>query len=623
MAVFEEKVRVKLDDRFSRESEKINGKAEKLKGAFKALAAVGGTLAIVATMKKSITAFFEQEKAVRQLEGALRLTGQTTDAISEKFQRTANELQKNSIFGDEAIIGQQAFLASLKFTNAEIDRIIKASVELSSATGISLDSSVRNLSKTYSGLTGELGELIPQLRGLTQEQLKNGAAVEKALELFSGSAEALGSSEFGEFQKIMNKASDAMEKFGGVIVKFIKETGGTNALDQFLDRVNDKFTELTSETGRYNLAIQGSKDRLSDLQKELEKTEKWWGKNSVQAKHLNNQINDEKANLAGLTAELGAVNRAKEKNVIVSKKQESASDLLIKKQRDEANAAASLSQSVKENFSAIGAAVQSFGKTLTGNVNASLDIVNAAVPQITDKMSFAFKTAFGFARTIVGMFASDTRSTFQKLTDDLAEINSSINKTMDRLKTLRDEENKEKAGRVVKFDKSNFNVNTISEELEKALGSRAQGKSTKGFRVEVDPETGDVLFMQGDKTLGVKRGDTGQFVVENKFFRSQEDNELLFKELLGIASGQGLNTSKESSDSSFQTGSGAVASQPLGSLTRSFSSSSGSGSTVNINAIDSLSFADFLRNRGAQVIRDVTRDEGVLLSSFRGVRRSV
>ena len=54
---------------------------------------------------------------------------------------------------------------------------------------MTLESAVRNTAKTFSGLAGELGELVPQLRGLTAEEIQTGKEVEIMSEVFAGQAE--------------------------------------------------------------------------------------------------------------------------------------------------------------------------------------------------------------------------------------------------------------------------------------------------------------------------------------------------------------------------------------------------------------------------------------------------
>lgn len=124
-----------------------------------------------------------QQQAEQRLLTALK--GRTD--IQQRLIAQAAELQSRSVLGDEVVIGQQAYLASLGMTEEQIGRVIEASAQLSAATGMTLDSAVKNLAKTFGGLTGELGESIPKLKELTVEQLKNGEAVDFILENYKDS----------------------------------------------------------------------------------------------------------------------------------------------------------------------------------------------------------------------------------------------------------------------------------------------------------------------------------------------------------------------------------------------------------------------------------------------------
>lgn len=106
-----------------------------------------------------------QQQAEQRLLTALK--GRTD--IQQRLIAQAAELQSRSVLGDEVVIGQQAYLASLGMTEEQIGRVIEASAQLSAATGMTLDSAVKNLAKTFGGLTGELGESIPKLKELTVE----------------------------------------------------------------------------------------------------------------------------------------------------------------------------------------------------------------------------------------------------------------------------------------------------------------------------------------------------------------------------------------------------------------------------------------------------------------------
>ena len=200
--------------------------------ALKAGAAFVGAAGLISGLKKSVEAFASQELAEKKLEAAL---GRTSQALLNQ----AAALQKVSVFGDEAIITQQAFLASLEFTEEQIGSIIRASIDLSAATGISLESAVRNTAKTFSGLSGELGELIPQLRDLTAEEMKAGEAVKLIADLFGGQAKEQTETLSGQMQQLGNAVGDLAEKFGEkFLVKSIKSA--TTAMKDFAEQIGDE-----------------------------------------------------------------------------------------------------------------------------------------------------------------------------------------------------------------------------------------------------------------------------------------------------------------------------------------------------------------------------------------------
>lgn len=157
-----------------------------------------------------------QQQAEQRLLTALK--GRTD--IQQRLIAQAAELQSRSVLGDEVVIGQQAYLASLGMTEEQIGRVIEASAQLSAATGITLDSAVKNLAKTFGGLTGELGESIPKLKELTVEQLKNGEAVDFILENYKGFAESVAQTALGPLRQLNNAWGDFLEQIGAAMMPF-------------------------------------------------------------------------------------------------------------------------------------------------------------------------------------------------------------------------------------------------------------------------------------------------------------------------------------------------------------------------------------------------------------------
>ncbi len=194
-----------------------------MEGLQKKLTSVGKTLSV--TLTAPLTALGAvalknadtQQQAEKRLLTALRGRGD----VQQRLIAQAGELQSRSVLGDEVIIGQQAYLASLGMTEEQIGRIIEASAQLSAATGMTLESAVKNLAKTYGGLTGELGESIPKLKELTTEQLKNGEAVDFILENYKGFAEGAASVGLGAMRQLQNAWGDFMEQIGDAMMPLV------------------------------------------------------------------------------------------------------------------------------------------------------------------------------------------------------------------------------------------------------------------------------------------------------------------------------------------------------------------------------------------------------------------
>ena len=193
------------------------------------------TLPLVALGGVSIKAADTQLKAEAKLLTALK----QREDVQRRLIKQAAELQSKTVFGDEEIIGQQAYLAALGLAEQQINETINAAVELSAALGMELEAAVKNLAKTYGGLTGELGESIPALKELTAEQLKQGAAIDYVNRNYKGFAEQMAKTGAGPLQQLKNKLGDMAEKLGTALLPVIQK------IAEWLGKLADWFNNLT------------------------------------------------------------------------------------------------------------------------------------------------------------------------------------------------------------------------------------------------------------------------------------------------------------------------------------------------------------------------------------------
>ena len=204
------------------------------------VAGVVGFLAVgklVGFVKDVTAAASVQEDAINQLNTALRLTGDFTAEASKDMQAFASELQQNSKLGDEVILSQLALAKSFGATNDQAKQLVSAAADLAAATGQTLEFAVRNLGKTFGGLTGELGEVVPDLKNLSKEALESGAAIDFINKRFGGSAQAEIRTFSGAVAQLGNIFGDFQEEIG----KTITESPAIIAAVQVFSKI---FTDL-------------------------------------------------------------------------------------------------------------------------------------------------------------------------------------------------------------------------------------------------------------------------------------------------------------------------------------------------------------------------------------------
>lgn len=220
-----------------------------LKSAFSA--ALKGFRSLNRFVVESINLSAEQEKAVNDLNAQLKLNGEFTKETSQELQKYASELQSITTFGDEAILGQLAFAQAMGASAKQSKTVVSASADLAASLNIDLNSAVRNVAKTLGGYAGELGEVIPELKNLSIEQLRAGEGVDLLAQKFEGAASQQVKTFAGQTEQLSNSFGDLQEKIGDVFT-------GNDEIIGSLGILKDSFNEL----GQF---IVDNKDELQSL----------------------------------------------------------------------------------------------------------------------------------------------------------------------------------------------------------------------------------------------------------------------------------------------------------------------------------------------------------------------
>lgn len=196
----------------------------------------------------------EQEDSINRLNVALSAAGNYSEATSQHFQDFASSIQRTTRFSDDQVLSNAGLLESITRLNGDgLEKALSASINLSSAMGIDLETAVRTVGKAAEGNVSSLKKFGIQVKtGATDTETfsnallvlnaKFGDAAKGDIQTFSGSTTRLKNS-FGEVK----------ESIGNLIIQNPTVLSIVNAMDQIfiklvstIDKNKDSIIKLSS-----------------------------------------------------------------------------------------------------------------------------------------------------------------------------------------------------------------------------------------------------------------------------------------------------------------------------------------------------------------------------------------
>lgn len=264
-------------------------------------AAVMAAKKYIETLKEANEAYKVQEKAEKALSKAAENNPYLNGEGVERLKDFAGEIQKVSNYGDEATIDIMAQLAATGRSEAEIMKIMAAAADYAAAKHIDLKTAAETLNSTYSGMAGTMGRQIAEIKDLTDEQLKNGDAIDLIAKKYKGfAADAVDSgtqakNAFGDFMESVGKMAnpmfeglnqraksfwesmtEQMNKFNDALETASRKwgIGGIHrAVNEGVDVINTTYTNSSTDEQKRGADFQTT-EYLKWLKEELEWREK-------------------------------------------------------------------------------------------------------------------------------------------------------------------------------------------------------------------------------------------------------------------------------------------------------------------------------------------------------------
>lgn len=170
---------------------------------------------LTSAFESVVSASFEAEKSNKLLNAALLRTGLYSAQAKAGIESFATQIQNTTNIDDD--MAKSLYSMALNFT-PNIDKakeLTQAAIDLSAATGTDVDSAIKQLGGTMSGNLGLLGRIVPQVKLLTEDQLKHGDAVKYVSAAYKGFAAA----NSDPFTQLGNSFNNFKETLGDLFIK--------------------------------------------------------------------------------------------------------------------------------------------------------------------------------------------------------------------------------------------------------------------------------------------------------------------------------------------------------------------------------------------------------------------
>lgn len=185
----------------------------------------------------SIEAAMGYETALNNMNKSLSLAGTYTAEASAQFQELAKSIAATSTMTNTQALALEATARNYTRNNEQAKLLTKAAVDLAAATGKDASTAVAQLGATLDGTSGRLAKMVPELKSMTEMQLRSGDAIAIVAARFKDAAQG----DLGTFDGTLKKLKNAFEElevsFGSLITN-------SPALKAVLNLITTGITEM-------------------------------------------------------------------------------------------------------------------------------------------------------------------------------------------------------------------------------------------------------------------------------------------------------------------------------------------------------------------------------------------
>lgn len=197
--------------------------------------------AVAKVVNECSEAYKKQFYAEEQLRQAVQNSTVVNVDSTNRLLDYASALQKASNYGDEELLPMMTKLIATGRSEAETMKIMQTAIDMSASGAMSLDTAITQLNATLNGNVGRLGQQNAELKGLTEEELKNG----KAVDILAGKYKGMAEKSIDSSKQLKNAWSDLKETLGSTFESAL------SPMRAFFAELIQKWADARKEKERY------------------------------------------------------------------------------------------------------------------------------------------------------------------------------------------------------------------------------------------------------------------------------------------------------------------------------------------------------------------------------------
>jgi hypothetical protein len=167
--------------------------------------------------------FIDIAKAANEKQQAIANLANTMGVYNKELITQAEELEKTTLYSNEATIGAQAMLATY-VRNADQLKILTPLVQdFAAKTGQDLNTAARMVSQSFAGTNEGIGKYKANINGAAGSNERFNSIVENMNKLFGGSAKIAAEVGTGPLQVMQNRIESIKDDIGEQLLPYLKQ----------------------------------------------------------------------------------------------------------------------------------------------------------------------------------------------------------------------------------------------------------------------------------------------------------------------------------------------------------------------------------------------------------------